>query len=218
MSPKHSETSRGQSPVTLTGPVVGTCQRLEKNYFRLTDAPPPDTVRPLQVLEEALDLVQSKWEQHHNYTYACDQMKSLRQDLTVQRIKTSFTVKVYEAHARMALQMGDLGEYNQCQTQLRALYKVKLGGNPEEFLMYRMLYIIYTRNRTDMNDLLADLTVADKRKPAVHYALQVRAALSSGNYHKFFKLYQQAPYLGACLLDKFVLRERIAALATICKA
>lgn len=211
--------SRDDSPAPIpSGPVVGTCQKLEKNYFRLTAPPAPDTVRPLSVLEQALDLVRKKWKKEHNYTYACDQLKSLRQDLTVQHIKNEFTVKVYEAHARIALEMGDLGEYNQCQTQLRALYKLNLGGNPEEFVAYRILYYIYTCNRTDLNDVLADLTPTDKQKPGVQHALQVRSALASGNYHKFFRLYDEAPFMGPYLLDMFVQRERLAAMAAICKA
>ena len=210
--------SRDESPDgPPAGPVVGTCQILEKNYFRLTDAPPPETVRPLPVLEKALTLVWKTWKQGHNYTYACDQFKSLRQDLTVQHIRNSFTVKVYEMHARVALEMADLGEYNQCQTQLRSLYKMRLGGNPEEFLAYRILFIIYTCNRVDMNHVLAELTPADKRQPNVKHALQVRSALASGNYHRFFKLYDTAPAMGVCLLDLLVERERLAAMATICK-
>lgn len=219
ISPEPSPyiSSRDESPIP-SGPVVGTCQKLEKNYFRLTAPPAADTVRPLSILEQALDLVRKKWKKEHNYTYACDQLKSLRQDLTVQHIKNDFTVKVYEVHARIALEMADLGEYNQCQTQLRALYKLNLGGNREEFVAYRILYYIYTCNRTDLNDVLADLTPADKQKPGVQHALQVRSALASGNYHRFFRLYDEAPFMGPYLLDMFVQRERLAALAAICKA
>lgn len=162
-------------------------------------------------------MVRDKWKTEHNYTYACDQLKSLRQDLTVQHIKNDFTVKVYEVHARIALEMADLGEYNQCQTQLRALYKLGLGGHPEEFVAYRILYFIYTCNRINLNDVLADLTPADKQDPNVQHALQVRSALASGNYHKFFRLYDKADSMGPYLLDMFVHRERLAAMAAICK-
>lgn len=200
-----------------SGPVIGTCQKLEKNYFRLTSAPKSEEVRPLPVLREMMNLLRKKWKNEHSYTYACDQFKSLRQDLTVQHIKNEFTVQVYEAHARIALEMGDMGEYNQCQTQLKALYKLKLGGKPEEFTAYRILYFIYTCNRADMNDALADLSESDKQMEGVKHALQVRAALASGNYHRFFKLYQDTPFMGAYLLDKCIARERLAAMAAICK-
>ena len=200
------------------GPIVGRCQVLEKKYFRLTSAPNPDTVRPLEVLEKTLDLLKDKWRKDNNYSYICDQFKSLRQDLTVQHIKTDFTVNVYEIHARIALEKGDLGEYNQCQTQLRALYAQKLGGHPVEFKAYRILYFLHTRNRTDMNDVLADLTPAEKQTVPIQHALEARSSLALGNYHRFFKLYIETPNMGAYLMDMFATRERLAALVNICKA
>ena len=200
------------------GPVVGQCQELEKKYFRLTAAPNPLSVRPLEVLEKTLDLLKRKWRQENNYSYTCDQFKSLRQDLTVQHIKNEFTVNVYEIHARIALEKGDLGEYNQCQTQLRALYSQQLGGHPTEFKAYRILYFIHTCNRTDMNDVLADLTAAEKKDVAVKHALDARSALALGNFHKFFQLYLETPNMGAYLMDMFVGRERLAALSNICRS
>lgn len=214
-SPAHTESP---APSVDEGPVVGRCQDLEKNYFRLTAAPNPDTVRPLSVLHKTLDLLKRKWRRDNNYGYICDQFKSLRQDLTVQRIRNAFTVSVYEIHARIALEKGDLGEYNQCQTQLRALYAQQLGGNPMEFNAYRILYFIYTRNWTAMNDTLADLTAAARRDPAVKHALDVRSAVALGDYHTFFQLYLDTPNMGAYLMDMFVDRERLSALAVICKA
>ncbi|PSK33932.1 hypothetical protein B9Z65_8258 [Elsinoe australis] len=184
-----------------TGPVIGTNQNLEKQYFRLTAPPKPETVRPLPVLKKTIDLLVKKWKDEHNYTYICDQFKSMRQDLTVQHIKNDFTVRVYEAHARIALEKGDLGEYNQCQSQLRTLYKQKLGGHPGEFTAYRILYMIHTCNRT-----------------AVKHALEVRSTLARGQYHKFFKLYDDPPNMGGYLMDMFVDRERLAAMATICRS
>lgn len=49
-------------------------------------------VRPEEVLEKALNMVQSS---PKNYLYKCDQLKSIRQDLTVQRIRNELTVKVF---------------------------------------------------------------------------------------------------------------------------
>ena len=216
-SPPASAT-RVVSPEPPQGPVVGRCLDLEKQYFRLTAAPNPDTVRPLHVLEKGLDFLKKKWRKESNYGYICDQFKSLRQDITVQHIKTDFTVNAYEIHARIALEKGDLSEYNQCQTQLRALYVQNLGGHPVEFKAYRILYFLHTCNRTDMNDVLADLTEADKQSPPVKHALEARSSLALGNYHRFFRLYLETPNMGAYLMDMFVNRERLAALANMCKA
>jgi hypothetical protein len=196
-------------------PVIGTNSRLEKSYFRLTAPPKPETVRPLHVLEKTLSMLRQKWKSEKNYNYICNQFKSLRQDLTVQHIKNAFTVKVYEIHARISLEKGDLGEYNQCQTQLKALYAQGLEGKPAEFKAYRILYIVYTCNKTDMNDMLAELTLADKSHPWIKHALDVRSALALGNYHKFFKLYLAAENMGSYLMDMFIERERLNALANI---
>ncbi|KAF2999788.1 hypothetical protein E8E13_005856 [Curvularia kusanoi] len=201
-----------------TGPVVGTNMALEKSYFRLTAPPKPETVRPLHVLEKTLAMLTKKWRAEKNYNYICNQFKSLRQDLTVQHIKNAFTVKVYETHARISLEKGDTGEYNQCQTQLKALYALNLGGNPAEFKAYRILYFVYTCNKTDMNDMLAELTPADKIHPWIKHALDVRSALALGNYHRFFRLYLEAQNLGGYLMDLFIERERLAALANMSRA
>lgn len=199
--------------------VVGRSKQLEKRYLRLTSAPDPDTVRPLAVLEKTLELLKSKWKSENNYSYICDQFKSVRQDLTVQHIKNEFTINVYEIHARIALEKGDLGEYNQCQSQLANLYQEKIpGGHQHEFKAYRILYLLHTCNRSDMNDILASLTPTEKSNKAVLHALAVRSALAAGNYHRFFRLYMDAPNMGGYLMDSFIERERLAALCSICKA
>ncbi|KAM7200597.1 SAC3/GANP/Nin1/mts3/eIF-3 p25 family domain containing protein [Rhypophila sp. PSN 637] len=214
----YKSTYRSPSPPPTRGPVVGTSTELLKRYLRLTSAPNPANVRPEVVLRKTLVLLKKKWSEEENYNFICDQFKSMRQDLTVQRIRTDFTVEVYECHARIALEKGDLGEYNQCQTQLTALYKQGLKGNPTEFKAYRILYFIHTANRIALNDILATLTPAEKKDKGIKHALDVRSALALANYHRFFRLYAQTPNMGGWLMDMFVVRERLSALCYICKA
>ncbi|KAJ1860386.1 hypothetical protein LPJ73_001392 [Coemansia sp. RSA 2703] len=198
--------------------IVGTCSRLEKSYLRLTSAPDPSQVRPLPVLRQTLELLKRKWIRESNYAYICDQFKSMRQDLTVQRITNNFTVEVYELHARIALETNDLGEYNQCQTQLKQLYSMGLSGHSMEFLAYRILYFLYTRNKADIIAALAAMTPEERQDPAVQHALSVRKAVATGDYHSFFKLYIAAPNMAGYLMDNFADRERCLALQKMCKA
>nr|CDM84866.1 unnamed protein product [Triticum aestivum] len=196
--------------------IKGTCQEIEKRYLRLTSAPDPATVRPEDVLEKALHMVETS---EKNYLYKCDQLKSIRQDLTVQRIQNELTVKVYETHARLALQAGDLSEYNQCQSQLTRLYGEGIPGCHLEFSAYNLLCVmLHSNNKRDLLSSMASLSKEARLDKTVKHALAVHSAVSSGNYVMFFKLYKKAPGLNSCLMDLYVERMRFEAIKCMSKS
>jgi len=198
--------------------IVGTSQQIFKDYLRLTTEPKPEQIRPYVILQQTLLELKKRWREKSPYNWICSQFKSLRQDLTVQRIKNDFTVQVYEIHARMALESGDMVEYNQCQATLKTLYELGIPGKVEEFTGYRILMLLHGRNRSELNLFVGQLTPRQKADPAVRHALGVQRALSMGNYHALFEMYLTAPNMGAYIMDHFIDRERIKALMVITKA
>ncbi|TFK74909.1 hypothetical protein BDN72DRAFT_832624 [Pluteus cervinus] len=198
--------------------IVGTSQAIFKDYLRLTSEPKPETIRPYSVLQKTLQELKQRWRAKHPYPWVCSQFKSLRQDLTVQRIKNDFTVQVYEIHARMALESNDMVEYNQCQATLKTLYDLGIPGKVEEFTAYRILMLLHGRNRSELNLFVGQLTPNQKKDPAVSHALAVSRAIAMGNYHLLFDLYLDAPNMSAYIMDHFIDRERARALLIITKA
>jgi hypothetical protein len=119
---------------------------------------------------------------------------------------------------------------------LLMLYEHNLPGHPDEFLAYRILYMLHTKNKSgafaflacigkfkaeappELGRTIGHLSQVEKETAPVKHALAVQNAMATGNYHRFFKLYEAAPNMGAYLMDHFVTRERMVALTMMSKA
>eukprot|EP00887_Chlorella_sp_A99_P006745 scaffold3.g6745.t1 len=237
------------------GHARGTSTSLEKDYLRLTSHPTLETVRPPEVLRQALDLVKRKWtDEECDYKYACDQLKSIRQarweaeqegqgwwwwwcvgvwDLTVQHIRTRFTVTVYEVHARIAIEVHDWAEYRQCASVLQQLYADGLRGEQAEFVAYGLLFAASHGTRllaVEIKECSAGApaaVVADGRfvghalageevharqpalsPPPLPPCRAVVRAFTSTDYVGFMKLYQTAPRMAPYLMDLLIAKLR----------
>ena len=187
--------------------IKGTCQNLEKDYFRLTSPPDPASVRPEKVLKRAIKALKKKWAKKEvSYEWANNQLKAIRQDITVQHIRNEFVVKVYELHARICLENDDIMEVNQCITQVFELYKAGLKGCEDEFTAYRILYLIYTNEKyregaAELNAMLPKISHDTFNSVPVQHAMKVHESVSLNVYNRFFKLLQNAPNMSYLFME-----------------
>jgi len=181
-------------------PIQGSCTQLERPYVRITGLLKPSDVRPLPVLRQSFALVQRKWAEKHDWVYASEMLRSIRQDLTVQLVRDAFTVEVYEFCARTALEVGDFKQFDQCSTQLEELYADAEAGvraNMPEFIAYRLLYLTLQDEHLALaafvkrhSSQLCAGAASSNANLALAWAL--RAALAQGNFARASRLAVQA--------------------------
>ena len=207
---------------------VGTNQSLTKAYMRLTSDPKASDIRPPAVLKKALALVEEKWKSREwTYDQLKEQLKSIRQDLTVQHAKGPLAVSAYETHARVALEHDDLAEYNQCQTVLKTLHEryineEKFKDARGEFAAYRLLYALIAdetaKNGRQLFTEMIDLTEENVEHAFVKHALEAIVSVKGSNIVKFFKLRETAPNYNWNLMQKHANRLRGHALLALCSS
>jgi SAC3 family protein LENG8/THP3 len=148
---------------------VGRSTAMERAYTRYE--PLVEDIRPLLVLKRAFAFVVARSKEVEEtdgvkagQKYLSDQLKGMRQDLRVQNIVQPFTVKVYERHARLSLEMGDIGEFNQCQAALKQFYESPLLAahhtSEKEFFLYRVVYLTLSEQYDSLSTELINFTNA----------------------------------------------------------
>ena len=233
----HRASAAPAAPPPAGTVLTGASQMLEKSYMRLTTLPNAADVRPLPVLRQAFELVVRKWRAERDYTYACDMLKAIRQDLTVQHLgaagaagvaaddgghaAAAFAVCVYETHARIALDAGDLGEFGACQAQLTALHARQPSVHAAEFVAYRLLHAATTPGvalAAELHPILGSLSPEAATDLAVSQALRIAVALDGGDTMRALAEVPAMAHSGASLLRPRLdaLRER--ALHALCRA
>ena len=234
-NPRHATTnSPGQN-------LTGTSTTLEKDYFRLTEVRiltnhlllgnlssslrkdvKKNEIRPESILQEAFEYIMRRWsEQEVDYSYMQSQLKSIRQDLTVQHIRNSFTAQVYETHARLALSHQDWAEWHQCLGQLKSLPLPS--PSAIEFIVYRLMYMLWQgMKRGDqwsaLLETIQDLTPDQFQQPEVQHSLAIIQTVMTRNHSRFFSLYTKSPGLGKHLLDQIIPLLRIEILRMAVRA
>ena len=73
-------------------------------------------------------------------------------------------------------------------------------------------------NLPELNLFVGQLTPRQKASKSVQHAFSVQRAQAMGNYVKLCELYNDAPFMGAYIMDHFIDRERMKAMMVITKA
>lgn len=245
VSPTNKKNSNGKRLLSWEIPKVdsskklkGSNQELEKDYLRLTSVADASNVRPLSVLKKQFKAIREKLLADDDYVYFLNQIKSIRQDLVLQSIENKFTVKVYSLHSRIALEQGDLCEYNQCQSRIQELKRKNLKVNNDEFDCYRLIHSLYQNQPLELTNTLREIAndaveaskeFHQKIKGPHHglsYSMRILRAFKTGDIQKFFKMYNARakmseqekeahdfdipPYYSIFLLDFMLSKARTA--------
>lgn len=185
--------------------LIGTSKSLEKPYFRLAGDTLPDIseIRPLSVLKKSLNYCLKKFAKNNDYDYICEQLRSIRQDLLVQRIEDEFCVKVYETHSILAIKHHDLENLNQSMTSLETLYGLNFGVFDHicKFYGYRILYLIGVDDINGMYSFIPKIPENILMSNEIQFALKVWKASSCGEYTTFFNLMKEATPLCASVMS-----------------
>lgn len=195
--------------------IVGTSQKLEKQYLRLCGDQEidPSLLRPLPVLKKSLEYCLDKFRQSGDYEYISEQLRSIRQDLKVQNIEDPFNVLVYETHSRLAIQYGDWSNFQQSVSNLEPLYNKNLGKyeNICEFWTYRILFLIAVDDVEGLYSFIPKIDQQMMKDKGIQFALKAWTIASSFEWMRFYEMMKDSTPLiaGVMNLKLQSLRDKI---------
>jgi len=140
----------------------------------------------------------------------------MRQELPLTYQRIHLQSDVYELHARIALEMADLGEIYQCQIAATSAVSLNLGGHPSEFWLI-VSYTLFIPESHGFETIYGRINFRDKETPPSSMLWKLGRLLASGNYHRLFVSTLTCP-TWALTWWHVCSRERLLALDKICKA
>eukprot|EP01108_Squamamoeba_japonica_P000931 TRINITY_DN1352_c0_g1_i2.p1 TRINITY_DN1352_c0_g1~~TRINITY_DN1352_c0_g1_i2.p1 ORF type:complete len:268 (-),score=131.23 TRINITY_DN1352_c0_g1_i2:21-824(-) len=108
------------------------------------------------------------------YAYTSDQLRAIRQDLTVQHIDGDFACTVYRTHALLALEHNDTDEFVVCESRLTAL-----GADDVELTALRALLALGRGGASRLAVLSTRVTAAADKENAPAPADALTAATAA---------------------------------------
>ncbi|KAL4511745.1 hypothetical protein ABPG72_012590 [Tetrahymena utriculariae] len=218
ISLSNADTDQDFEQLVTKWNIVGTCTDIEKPYLRLTKEPSPDQVRPEEVLKKSLKFLMTKWRDRDcEYSYIQSQFRSIRQDLIIQHIRNEFTAKVCEYNARICLEVDDVGQYVQCCATLFDLYNSGIQGEKEEFYCYKIIdQGLDNKSPLELPKLINEVQ-AFIDHPLIQFAIDLLRAHDNGNVYQFFKLYEKAPNMCQCIIERNMSKYKLWSLVILSK-
>ncbi|RVE58447.1 hypothetical protein OJAV_G00209450 [Oryzias javanicus] len=212
-----------------------------KEYSRSSadqEEPLPHELRPLPVLKMTMDYLVTQimdlgqdncrdW-----YDFVWNRTRSIRKDITQQRLCCPQTVSLIEKCTRFHVHCGhhlceepmsffdakiNTENMTKCLQSLKEMYEdlathQTFCSSEAEFRQYSVLLKL---NDGDILREVQQFRDEVRNSPEVKFAVQVFAAVNSNNFVRFFKLVKGASYLAGCLLHRYFNQVRAKALKVL---
>ena len=177
--------------------LIGTCQKLEKEYFRVTMEPNASEIRPLEILKKSLKLILTNYSlKKKDHNYLLDQLRSIRQDLLIQDIKNNFVVEVYEKNSIFAIKYKDYLHFSKCLSNLIDLYNLGFKGKNNEFYLYQLISLCLKNGSSELQSFILSVPENFYYSEEFFLGKEILESLQNDNYLFIFEKMINSKFLG----------------------